>query len=195
MAEERSDAETIAGFLRDEPLAVSSVNAMIERAARPFRRRLASQWDDLLQDLRLEVLRLFQDGRFHGKSTLKTYLWQVVGHTCLDRIRAVRRWRWTDLEEADSEDVPRVGRAEHLPAWSPARDLLLRVLERMPQACRQIWKMVLAGLSYQEMSLRVGVSEGALRVRALRCRQQASRVRAELLEDRGNKTASPDASS
>jgi DNA-directed RNA polymerase specialized sigma24 family protein len=40
--------------------------------------------------------------------------------------------------------------------------------------------MVHAGLSYREMSERLGVAEGTLRVRVLRCREKAVAVRAEL---------------
>ncbi len=192
MADRSEDAKIIAGFLRDEAAAVKIVDDWIRRAALSFRRRLANEWDDLLQDLRLEVFRLLKESRFRGDSSLKSYLWQVVGHSCLDRIRAARRWRWSDLEEAVEAGVELTPGADRLPFWNPTRDLLMRVLERMPQGCRRLWKMIVLGLSYREMSVQVGASEGTLRVRVLRCRQQASRVRTELLADR-NEMSSPDA--
>jgi DNA-directed RNA polymerase specialized sigma24 family protein len=40
--------------------------------------------------------------------------------------------------------------------------------------------MVLAGLTYREMSSRTEVAEGALRVRVLRCRKRALELREEL---------------
>jgi DNA-directed RNA polymerase specialized sigma24 family protein len=43
--------------------------------------------------------------------------------------------------------------------------------------------MIHAGLSYREMSSRLGVAEGTLRVRVLRCREKAVAVRAELLPE------------
>jgi RNA polymerase sigma factor (sigma-70 family) len=61
------------------------------------------------------------------------------------------------------------------------KDLLLRVLDRVPADCRELWRMIHAGLSYREMSTRLGVAEGTLRVRVLRCREKAVAVRAELL--------------
>ncbi|HSG41131.1 MAG TPA: hypothetical protein VLE27_15945, partial [Thermoanaerobaculia bacterium] len=61
------------------------------------------------------------------------------------------------------------------------RDLLLRVLEKVPQDCQEMWRMIVAGLSYREMSLRLNVAEGTLRVRVLRCRERATTVRDELL--------------
>lgn len=200
MTKARDDAGIIAGLLDGRGEAVATVDTWILRAARPYQRRLQHQWDDVLQDLRLEVLRLLRGGRFEGRSSLKTYLWRVVGHSCLDRIRALQRWRWVDFEDAEAHssgnseggtsdggtsgagtfEVGLGGRLDHLPAWSPRRDLLLRVLERMPAACRRLWRMIAAGLSYREMSVKVGSAEGALRVRVLRCRQQATQVRQEL---------------
>jgi DNA-directed RNA polymerase specialized sigma24 family protein len=61
------------------------------------------------------------------------------------------------------------------------RDLLLRVLDRSSQECRELWRMLLLGLSYREMSQRLEVAEGTLRVRVLRCRERAVSTRSELL--------------
>jgi len=41
--------------------------------------------------------------------------------------------------------------------------------------------MILAGLSYKEMSQRLNVAEGTLRVRVLRCREKATNLRRDLL--------------
>ena len=49
-------------------------------------------------------------------------------------------------------------------------------LEGMSRECRDLWGLILAGLSYREIGTRLGVTEGALRVRALRCRQRAAEV-------------------
>jgi DNA-directed RNA polymerase specialized sigma24 family protein len=62
------------------------------------------------------------------------------------------------------------------------RDLLMRVLERVSPDCRGMWRLILAGLSYREMSGRLNVAEGTLRVRVLRCREKASALREELLQ-------------
>ena len=69
-----------------------------------------------------------------------------------------------------------------LPSRQEDRDLLLRVLGRVSRDCRDLWRQILLGLSYHEMSLRLGVAEGTLRVRVLRCREKAVALRAELLE-------------
>ena len=179
------DRELIAKFLAGEADAVAMVGDWLRRAALPFRRRLSGEWDDILQDLHIEVLGLLRSETFRGESRLKGYLWKVVAHSCLDRIRKAKYRQWTELEEAVAAGVPLTAAPDRLPPWNPSRDLLMRVLERTPQGCRRLWDMVAAGFSYQEMSGRVGASESALRVRVLRCRQKASRVRAELLDETG----------
>lgn len=174
------DREMVACFLRGEKEAVRTVDGWISRAAWPYQRRLADRWDDVLQEVRLEVTRLLGQGKFRGESSLRTYLWRVVSHTCLDQLRAQRKWKWTGLETVDQEPEG----LEPVPSGSTRqenRDLLLRVLERVSGDCKEMWKMIVAGLSYREMSLRLGVAEGTLRVRVLRCRERALAARQELL--------------
>lgn len=165
----------MSGFLRGDPDALATVDGWLVRAAGPYRRRLAEGWDDVLQDLRLEVTRLFQQGRFRGEASLKTYLHRVVAHACLNHIRARDKWHWTDLEE--DETAPR--RTGEGVEWG-TRDLVLRILARVSEDCRRLWSMILEGFDYDEMSDRLGVSPGALRVRVLRCRRRAVELRAEL---------------
>ncbi|HEX4965309.1 MAG TPA: sigma-70 family RNA polymerase sigma factor [Thermoanaerobaculia bacterium] len=175
------DRDMVDRFLRGESEAVGTVDGWISRAAWPYQRRLADRWDDVLQDVRLEVTRLLGQGKFRGESSLRTYLWRVVSHTCLDQIRAQSKWKWADLETLDQGDGPAA--AVHVPASNREdRDLLLRVLQRVPQDCREMWRMILAGLSYKEMSARLNVAEGTLRVRVLRCREKAASLRRTLLE-------------
>jgi RNA polymerase sigma factor (sigma-70 family) len=178
-----TDQEMVTRFLRGENEAVGTVDGWISRAAWPYQRRLADRWDDVLQEVRLEVTRLLGSGKFRGESSLRTYLWRVVSHTCLDQLRAQSKWKWTDLDGLDPADEP-VSMGPAIPARQEDKDLLLRVLDRVPQECRELWRMIVAGLSYREMSLRTQVAEGTLRVRVLRCREKAVTARHDLLGTR-----------
>ena len=148
------EKDMVARYLRGDTEAIGTVDEWISRAAWPYQRRLADRWDDVLQDVRLEVTRLLGQGKFRGESSLRTYLWRVVSHTCLDQIRAQASGsgptstRWT--QGAGRGD----GRAPAAPSRIEDRDLLLRVLGQVPQDCRELWRMIVAGLSYREMSLR-----------------------------------------
>ncbi len=180
------DADVAQRFLAGDRQAIRTVDSWILRAAWPFERRLRHRWDDVLQDVRLEITRLLAQGRFHGDSSLKTYLFRVVSHTCVDQVRALTRRPTENLDDLAGIDQPLA------PGPSPAdreadRDLLLRVLDRVPGECRSMWKMLASGISYQEMSDRMAVAPGTLRVRVLRCREKATRARSELLAgSRGN---------
>ncbi len=178
MAEDR---DMVSRFLRGDADAVATLDSWISRAAWPYQRRLAHRWEDVLQDVRLEVTRLLGEGKFRGESSLRTYLWRVVSHTCLDQIRSQGKWQFTDLETADQEDGRATGPLRVAMADPAERDLLMRVLERASPDCRDLWKMILLGHSYKEMSLRLQVAEGTLRVRVLRCRERAIALRSELM--------------
>lgn len=182
-----NDQEVVARFLRGDTEAVGTVDGWISRAAWPYQRRLADSWDDVLQDVRLEVTRLLGQGKFRGESSLRTYLWRVVSHTCLDQLRARGKRQWTDLEEVDRNADGGDGRLQAPPSRIEDRDLLLRVLGQVSQDCRELWRLIVHGLSYREMSLRLGVAEGTLRVRVLRCREKAVAMRDDLLKGSGHK--------
>jgi RNA polymerase sigma factor (sigma-70 family) len=175
------DAQLVAHYLEGDADAHATVEGWLASASRPFRRRLGPRWEDVAQDIRLEITRLLGQGTFRGESSLKTYLWRVACHTCLDRLRAQSRWLWTEIDALPEWEADAI-LTDPAPALEQeAKDLLMRVVEQVPEECRKMWAMVLEGLSYREMSQRVGVSEGALRVRVLRCRKRALELRRELL--------------
>jgi RNA polymerase sigma-70 factor (ECF subfamily) len=152
---------------------VALVDRWISGAAAPFRRRLGADWPDLLQEARMEVLRLLRNSSWRGESRLKTYVWCVVGHTCLDALRRLKRR--PILEPAEPEapiPSPDPSPLDRVLDLDSAR-LLLTALEAVPPDCRALWDSILKGMSYKEIGERMGLSEGALRVRAHRCRKRA----------------------
>jgi DNA-directed RNA polymerase specialized sigma24 family protein len=58
--------------------------------------------------------------------------------------------------------------------------VLFQIVEQMSGDCRDLWRSIAAGQSYRQMSRQLGVSEGALRVRVLRCRRRALEIRESL---------------
>ncbi len=172
-APENDDHQMVEDFLRGDPSTVAEISLWIRQAAGRHHRRLPSEWEDLCQDLLLEVTSVLGNGGFRGECKLRTFVWRIAHYRCLNRIRDLARRPESDLGE---EIV-------HLP--DPARpvlerleeresvDLLHRFLETLSDDCRQLWRSILAGASYRQMSREIGSSEGALRVRVLRCRRKA----------------------
>ena len=114
-------------------------------------------------------------------SSLKTYLWRVTSNACVDRVRSQHKVQWEELDSVDQAPDGPARLATERARGGEAHDLLLRVLAEMPQECIDLWRMIVQGYSYRQMSRASGASEGALRVRVLRCRRRAAAVRAELL--------------
>lgn len=170
----------IEAYLQGDAETVAEVDRWIQGAARSYFRRLASQWDDVLQDVRLEVYKALSSHQFRGEANLKTYVWRVVNHSCLDLVRKASRWRWTDIEQSSEAQEIADQRLEDTTLSLSTTDLLTKVMERVSQECRKLWQMIYSGLSYREMSAELEVKEGALRVRVLRCRKRAVEVREEL---------------
>ncbi|MEM7355313.1 MAG: sigma-70 family RNA polymerase sigma factor [Acidobacteriota bacterium] len=167
------DQVLVTEFLHGDPEAADTIARWIRQATGRYRDRLPTEWPDLLQDLLLEVTSVLRQGTFRGDCTLRTFVWRIAHYRCLNRIRDLAR-----RPESELADV-----AQHVP--DPARpvlerlvdreseDLLRRFLDTISTDCRRMWRLILAGRSYREMSREIGVSEGALRVRVLRCRKKA----------------------
>jgi RNA polymerase sigma-70 factor (ECF subfamily) len=160
-----------ASFLAGDSAAVDEVTGWIRRAAAPYRRRLAFEWEDVLQETLVRLTADLRAGRYRGEGPLRAYVWRAANHACLDRLRRHRRWRMTpadELEPAATNPSP-----EELTVGRDTSRRVLALLATLPAHCRELWAMILDGQSYRAMSERLGVAEGTLRVRVLRCREQA----------------------
>ena len=174
-----SDKELVAAFLREDHGAIALLDSWINQAAKPYRLRLAAQWDDLLQDVRLKLFQQFRQDAFRGETGLKSYVWRVVNHTSIDLLRKRTTWKFTTLEEMHDETsesaLDQVKRSER-------NRSLLRLLAKVSQECRQLWQMILDGYHYRQMSARLRMTEGALRVKVHRCRKKAASLRDHLMD-------------
>ncbi len=177
-AETRSDGRTAdrelaADFLGGDPAAAAAVARWVRQASSRYRHRLPTEWDDLLQDLLLEVTTVLRAGSFRGDCSLRTFVSRIAHYRCLNRIRDLSRRRESELVDEDLRVSDPARPVLQRLVERESEDLLLRFLETVSDDCRRLWKSILAGRSYREISRETGVSEGALRVRVLRCRQKA----------------------
>jgi len=179
------DERLIARYLEGDPAAVRVIDEWFTQAARPFRQRLVCLQQDVRQAVHQKLCGLLRQGAFRGESRLRTYFWQVVITTCLRHLREQVKQTHVALD-------PYVPQLEATPDDSPLNQLLrkesehlrLRTLEKLPSPCRQLVVRILEGQSYQQISEAMGLSEGALRIRAWRCRKEALQIYRRLCGDK-----------
>lgn len=189
MVEKRVSSEDealIRGFLQNDLEAIGTIDRWITQASRSFRYRLGNDFEDVLQEIRLEIQVLLRSGKFRRESELKAYVQTVARNTCLDRRRALGRLGQYLLDVDDDVLTQQLQEGLISSSFEPEheqRDLMRRVVAELPENCWQVWAKIVAGFSYAEIGEALGIREGTLRVRAKRCRQKAIEIREQLSEE------------
>lgn len=125
--------------------------------------------EDVMQQVFLQALR--DVGRFEGKSSLRTWLFAVAGHRCLDAIRSRRR---ADLRIVqDDRKLDDLEGPAHEPHKRIARVQLLEALDScMSVLSEEVRATVLlrfhAELTFEQMAAHLGASAEALQMRVAR---------------------------
>jgi RNA polymerase sigma factor (sigma-70 family) len=131
-----------------------------------------SQADDVLQTVFVEAHQTL--ARWQGRSTLRTWLFGIARHRCLDELRRKRRWRRIFLP-LSSEEVARPGAD---PPSSSGQDPirthgpgspLEECLGRLPAEARSLVLLRFReALSYEELAASTGQPAVTLRSRVCR---------------------------
>ena len=136
---------------------------------------------DLCQDIFLKIYRHL--GTFHGRSSLRTWVYRVAMNCCHSRFRRQRSWRSRLLVDAVEilERVPDERRSPEDNALAQGTaELVTKALSRQPGVYRQaVVLRDIEGLSYEEIGEVLGIRLGTVRPRIARGRD---RLRA-LLEE------------
>jgi RNA polymerase sigma factor (sigma-70 family) len=168
------DAEFIRGFLEGESPSVRQIDTWIGEVLRNPRLGLAGDADDLSQQVRQKLLVAFRAGRFMGTATLRTYVWRAAQHAAIDHLR-MRRTRPAAVA---IDDIAEPQALSDSPETALLRDerraIFARVLNGLGDACRELFQLIVFDeLNYEEIAIRLKTTEGAVKVRALRCREKA----------------------
>jgi RNA polymerase sigma-70 factor, ECF subfamily len=170
------DASLIAGYLAGDGESHRQVDRWIDEVLRSRTLALGSDREDAAQEARRRLLVAFRDGRFEGRSSLRTYVWRVAQSAGIDHLRARARRPARPLDEAP-EPVAEHGGPEAPLEQEERRRLFARVLDALGEECRRLWAMaVFEELPYAAIAARLGITEGNVKVRALRCRARATEI-------------------
>ena len=165
------DQQIILLLLNGDAAAVASVRQWIRQALSPYKNRFVEEGEDLEQEVLLDLMQSLRQGRFMGQARLATYVRSCVYHKCIDRLRVQKRRTWINVDDLD---LPSIGPSPLEEAsGKEATEIALKVVAEMPKACQEVWQLLRKGMRYKEMSKVLGVPQGTLRSRVLRCRRKA----------------------
>jgi|GEM_PF-907253 len=178
------DARLIESYLAGRPDAVDRIERWIgaELATRfPALAKRPEEREDLCQTLHGRLVANLRQGRFERRSTLRTYVSRITRYAAIDLLR----YRSRRPEEQATEGTPPPvddDTPERAAQREDRRRSILRALQRSPERCRELWRMIfLEGLGYREIARHQGIPEGTVKSRAWTCRRRLW----ELLEGEG----------
>jgi RNA polymerase sigma-70 factor (ECF subfamily) len=171
------DATLVAGYLAGDAETHRQVDRWIEEVLRSRPLGLGADREDVGQEARRRLLTALRAGRFEGRCSPRTYVWRVAQSAAIDHLRARARRGTTLVLDAVPEPVAATGHPAEGLEREERRRLFARVLEGMGEDCRRLWAMaVFEELPYAHIAARLGVTEGSVKVRALRCRARAAEL-------------------
>jgi RNA polymerase sigma factor (sigma-70 family) len=170
-----SDQDVIEGFLagKSKPYAIVSdwIKAVVNYLA--HHERLSA--DDIIGDTLEKLIRLFREEAFKGESSLKTYVQRITKYTIVDAARRTVVTRTDPIP--DNFDVAADGDPEVLAEEAETKTIYQRMLERISAGCRDIWKKIFVEeKTYKQIAAELGISEGAVKVRVFRCKDEATKI-------------------
>jgi RNA polymerase sigma-70 factor (ECF subfamily) len=169
------DADLIQGFTAGSEASLKQVDVWIAEVLRHPGLRLENEFEDVAQQVRSKLLISLRAGRFQGASSLRTYVWRIAKHAAIDHLRKRRSSRPALSIDDVAEPTEPSPSPEAALLHQERREVFALVLSRLGEGCQKLFHLIVFDeLSYQEIARRLQTSEGAIKVRALRCREQAA---------------------
>jgi len=174
-----SDRDIIEGFLRNDIPSHRIVSDWVYCGIRSNAHKPSLSVDDVACDSIAKILVNLREGRFRSDSSLKTYVQRIARYTLIDALRSGRFTRTDNNDAVSSVRDP----SDPLSVLEAAeeRDRFHRVLSALDGPSRDLLTMIFhEELPYKVISKRLGISEGAVKTRVLRCKERAARVANDL---------------
>ncbi|MGX7667949.1 RNA polymerase sigma factor [Flavobacterium pedocola] len=127
--------------------------------------------DDLLQEVFIKVWQHYD--QFRGEAQLSTWIYRIAMNTCLQYLRSDKSKNKVDLNKAI------IKREEETDEKEQQIQLLYKCISELSEADRLIITLLLEEVPYPEIAEITSISEGNLRVKIHRIKQQLSTIYAK----------------
>jgi RNA polymerase sigma factor (sigma-70 family) len=168
-----TDLEISRGYLEGQRQAHAIVDRWIRFVVYNPYWGLGDRRDDALQETRRRVYESLLYGKFHGLSSLRTYIAQTAKFVCIEMLRSKIRHRADDV---DGMDIGDGGQSQEHDLIEQERLRALRdAIAELPERCRELFELIFRDeLRYDAIAERLGVAPGTVKSRAARCREMLS---------------------
>lgn len=127
--------------------------------------------DDLLQEVFIKIWQNHE--KFRGESQISTWIYRIAMNTCLQHIRGEKFKNKVDIDKAVIKKEDETNEKEQ------QIQLLYKCISELSEADRLIITLLLEEVPYPEIAEITSISEGNLRVKIHRIKQQLSTIYAK----------------
>ncbi|MEO8515706.1 MAG: RNA polymerase sigma factor [Flavobacterium sp.] len=128
----------------------------------------AMEADDLLQEVFIKAWQNLD--KFRGDSQVSTWIYRIAVNTCLYHLRSQKNKKSVDI------DVSIIKREDETEDKEQQVQLLYKCISELSEADRLIITLLLEEVPYHEIAAITEISEGNLRVKIHRIKQQLSTI-------------------
>lgn len=126
------------------------------------------QADDLLQEVFIKVWENLE--KFRGESQISTWIYRIAVNTCLLHLRSNKKQTKVDFEKSTLKISEETNEKEN------QIQLLYKCISELNETDRLIITLLLEEVPYSEIAEVTSISEGNLRVKIHRIKQQLSTI-------------------
>ena len=127
--------------------------------------------DDLLQEVFIKAWQNLD--KFRGDSQISTWIYRIAVNTCLYHLRSQKNKKSVDIDKAI------IKKEEETDDKEQQIELLYKCISELSEADRLIITLLLEEVPYHEIAAVTEISEGNLRVKIHRIKQQLSTIYAK----------------
>jgi RNA polymerase sigma factor (sigma-70 family) len=171
-----SDQNIIEGFLAGRKTEHEILTQWVKDLARIRLSIKRVSTDEIVSDTLYRLLIKFRSDSFALKGSLKAYVQAVAWYTIIDHVRYWRRY--TELQNNEDFDPPDTTNISTDLEKEEDRSAMDRIFRLMSEECKRLWNLrFVDDLDYKEIGVRLGISEGNVKIRFHRCKKQAIAIR------------------
>ncbi len=128
-----------------------------------------AQAQDFLQETFIKVWQHLDS--YRGDAKISTWIYRIAVNTCLSHIRSTKNKVPDALQENfdKADDLSGIAKEQHI-------QHLYNAIHQLPETDRLIISMVLEEIPYDEIAKTVNISEGNLRVKIHRIKQELTKI-------------------